>query len=87
MRFKEEEKRERALNDARKLGRKDEWKTVFLAPDLTLKQRQEDKRKEDKRKNEAEVKNAKAREEGKQGKWIVVGQRGRRRVVWRDEEV
>ena len=86
VRFKEEEKKERALNDARKLARKDEWKRVFLAPDLTPKQREEDRRKEEERKKEAEEKTAKATEEGKQGKWIVVGQRGRRRVVWKEEE-
>ena len=43
VRFREEEKKERALNEARKLKRTEEWKTVFLAPDLTPKQREEDK--------------------------------------------
>ena len=86
IRFKEEEKKERALNEARKLARKEGWKKVFLSPDLTPKQREEDRKKEEERKKEAEEKNAKARDEGKQGKWIVVGQRGRRRVVWKEED-
>ena len=86
VRFKEEERKEQALRDARKLKRTDEWKTVFLAPDLTPKQREEDKKKEDERKKEAEAKTAKDHAEGKQGKWIVVGPRGRRKLVWREEE-
>ena len=86
VRFKEEEKKDQLLIDARKLGRKEGWKKVFLAPDLTPRQREEDRKKEEERKKEAEEKNAKAREEGKQGKWIVVGMRGRRRVVWKEEE-
>ena len=86
VRFKEEEMKERALNDARKLARKEGWKRVFLAQDMTPRQREEDRKKEVERKREAEEKNERAREEGKQGKWIVVGMRGRRRVVWKEEE-
>ena len=82
VKFKEEEKKERVLGEARKLNRKNDWKSVFLATDLTQKQREEDRKKEEERKKEAEEKNAKAQAEGKQGKWIVVGQRGRCRVVW-----
>ena len=40
-----------------------------------------DRKEEKKRKEEAEKKTEEAREEGKEEKWIVVGQRGRRRVV------
>ena len=86
VKFKEEETKEKVLSGARKLARKDEWKNVFLAQDLTAKQREEDRKKEEERKREAEEKTAKAREEGKEGKWIVVGKRGRRKVVWKEEE-
>ena len=67
VRFKEE-KKEKVLNDARKLARKEEWKGVFLAPDLTPKQREEDRKKEEERKKEAEEKTSKSKAEGKQGK-------------------
>ena len=40
-----------------------------------------DRKEEKKLKEEAEKKTEEAREEGKEEKWIVVGQRGRRRVV------
>ena len=86
VKVKEAEKKERVLSAARKLAKKDSWKGVFLAPDLTPKQREEDKKKEEGRKREAEDKTVEARREGRKGKYIVVGQRGRRRIVWKEEE-
>ena len=80
------EKKERVLDGARKLKRKDGWQEVFLAPDLTPKQREEDKKKEEERKAEAEQKTREAVVEGRKGKYIVVGRRGRRRIVWKEEE-
>ena len=80
------EKKERVLDGARKLKRKDGWQEVFLAPDLTPKQQVEDKKKEEERKAEAEQKTREAVVEGRKGKYIVVGRRGRRRIVWKEEE-
>ena len=49
---------------------------MFVAPDLTPKQREEEKKKEAERKKEAEEKTKKDKDEGKNGMWIVVGKRG-----------
>ena len=65
---------------------KEDSKRVFVAPDLTPKQREEKKKKEAERKKEAEEKTKKDKDEGKNGMWIVVGKRGQRRVVWMDKE-
>ena len=86
VKIRDVENREKILANARKLARKDEWKRVFLAPDLTARQREEEKKKEDERKKEAEEKTRKVVAEGKMGKFIVVGQRDRRRIVWKEEE-
>ena len=84
IRMKDPEKREKILDGANKLGKKDEWKKVYVAPDMTAKQREDDRKKEDERKKEAEEKTKQAHDEGKNGKWMVVGRRGRRRVVWEE---
>ena len=86
LQVKDPEKRERILDSGRKLAQKEDWKRVFVAPDLTPKQREEEKKKEAERKKEAEEKTKKDKDEGKNGMWIVVGKRGRRRVVWMDKE-
>ena len=46
--------RELIYKNARKLARSDQWKKVFIAPDMTKKQRAEDKRQEMERKSDAE---------------------------------
>ena len=51
---KDAEKRERLLDSGRKLARKEGWKKVFVAPNLTPRQREEEKKKENERKKEAE---------------------------------
>ena len=84
---KDAEKRERLLDSGRKLARKEGWKKVFVAPDLTPRQREEEKKKENERKKEAEEKTKKDQEDGKNGRWIVVGKRGRRRVVWTEKDL
>ena len=85
IKVKDSEKKERILQNARKLARKDDWRTVFVAPDMTMKQRMEDKKQEEDRKKEAEERTRKANEDGKKGKWFVVGRRGTRRIVWEEE--
>ena len=77
------ETREKILSNARRLAKKgDEWKKVFVAPDMTWEQREEAKKQETKLREEAAQKNGEEKDKEKPGKWIVVGQRGRRRIVW-----
>ena len=71
----DDEMRERVLQNARKLSTIEETKKVYIAPDLTPQQREEDRKKEASLKEEAEKR---TRESGK--KHLVVGPRGRRRV-------
>ena len=78
--------REKMLRNARELGRKEEWRKVFLAPDLTYKQREEAKEEERKLREEADQRTTEAKNEGRtEGRFVVVGPRGRRRVVWWEE--
>ena len=80
------ETRERTLSNAKRLARGGEtWRKVFVVPDLTYQQREEARKMEEKLKAEAEEKNRNP-EEGKEGKWIVVGPRGRRRLKWVEEK-
>ena len=60
---KDAEKRERLLDSGRKLARKEGWKKVFVAPDLTSRQRREEKKKKNERKK---------KDQGSGG-WILVG--------------
>ena len=80
------ETREKMLRNARELGRKEEWKKVFIGPDLTFKQREEAREEDKKLREEAERKSDEAKNEGRTGgRYVVVGQRGRRRIVWWEE--
>ena len=83
----DEETRAKMLDNARKLGRKENWKKVFLSPDLTWKQREEARNEEKRLKDDAEKRNEEAakNEGANEGKWVVVGKRGARMVVWRGE--
>ena len=86
VRIADEETRQRLLENARKLARKEEWKRVFVSQDLTWQQREAARQEERKLREEAERKTEEAKNEGRGGgKYVVVGQRGRRRVVWREE--
>ena len=88
VRVEDDESRELLLKNARRLARKDDWQTVFISPDLTWKQREEAKKEEKKLREEAERKNEEAKNEGRTGgKWTVIGQRGKRRVVWWEDRV
>ena len=84
--IEDEETREKILNNARKLARMDEWKRVFISPDLTYKQREESRKDEKRLREEAEAKTNDAKNDGRTGgKYAVVGQRGKRRIVWMEE--
>ena len=78
----DEEMRERMFKEARKLARRPDMKSVFVSRDLTWAQREEARKEEKKLREEAERKTEEAKKEGKKGKFLVVGQRGKRRVVW-----
>ena len=83
VRVEDEETREQLLTHARRLARKDEWRNVFVSPDLTWKQREEARKEEKKLREEADRKTEQAKNEGRtDGRYAVVGQRGRRRIVW-----
>ena len=83
VRFEKDETREQLLTHARRLARKDEWRNVFVSPDLTWKQREEARQEEKKLREEADRKTEQAKNEGRtDGRYAVVGQRGRRRIVW-----
>ena len=74
----------RLLKDARKLSRIPQLKTVFIAEDMTWAQREEARKMERELRDEAERKTKEANEQGKNGKFFLVGPRGRRRLVWTD---
>ena len=81
--IEDDETRARLLKNAPLLGRKTEWKGVFLSEDLTKKQREENSRREVKLREEAEKKNDEAKKDGKTGgSYKVKGRGERRRVVW-----
>ena len=81
-----DEKKEQLLARAGRLAKKPAWKEVFVRPDLTRRQRDEANQKEKKLREEAEKKTEEAKNDGKRGRFIVVGLRGStRRVVWREE--
>ena len=81
----DEETRQKILTNARKLARKEEWKRVFVSPDLTWQQREEAREVERKLRAEAEKKTEEAKNEGRVGKFVVIGPKGRRRLAWREE--
>ena len=83
VRVTDDEMRERIFRNARLLSQDERTKRVFIAQDLTPQQRAEDQKEELERKAEA----TRRTEEAKNGEvFVVVGARGRRRVVRRKEE-
>ena len=81
-----DEKKEQLLAKAGRLAKKSTWKDVFVRPDLTRRQREEANRREAKLREEATKKTDEAKNEGRRGRYIVVGTRGSsRRVVWQEE--
>ena len=84
VRIADDEVRERIFREARNLSRIPRLKSVFVAQDLTWAQREEARKEEKELRELAEKKTEEAKKEGKKGKFLVVGQRGRRRMVWTD---
>ena len=79
--IKDDEVRERIMRDARKLSKIPQMKTVYVATDMTWAQREEARRMEKELREEAERKTQELRNEQKNGRFIVVGPRGKRRLV------
>ena len=85
VKVEDDETREKILDNARRLARKEGWKEVYVSPDMTPMQREESRKEEEKLRAEAETKNEEAKKEKKKGKWVVVGRRGRRWLKWWEE--
>ena len=74
IRFKEAGQKDRVLINATKLRGEEEFKKVYLAADLTKKQRERSKQKEEDLKEEANGRNqGMTGEEKNEWKWVVVG--------------
>ena len=86
MRISDDETRERILRGSRNLARSPAFRSVFVSQDLTWAQREEARKEEKELRELADKKTEQSKNEGKRGKYLVVGQRGRRRVVWTDKE-
>lgn len=80
--IEDDETREKILANARRMSGKDEWKKVFVAHDLTWRQREEVRKEEKKLKDDAEKRTKEENARGRVGKLIVVGQRGKRWTKW-----
>jgi hypothetical protein len=81
----DDEMRVNIFRNAPRLSRMDDTKKVYIAPDLTPQQRDEDRKAEAKLKEEAARKNEEEKKGPGVGRWVVVGARGRRRIVEADE--
>ena len=74
--------KEKVMDKAKNLKGKEKFAKVFLSPDLTKRQRENEKAKEESLKKEAEEKNRQLTEEEKaEFFWKVVGPKGKRRVA------
>ena len=82
VKVEDDETRERLMDNSRRLARKDGWKDVFIAPDMTPAQREESRRVEAKLREDATKQTEDAKKEGKKGRWMVVGRKGRRKLMW-----
>ena len=80
--IEDEETREGFLANARRMAGKDTWKKVFVGNDLTWRQREEARKEERKLKEDAEKRTQEENTRGRVGKYVVVGQRGRRWLKW-----
>ena len=86
VRLEDDETRQKLLANARRLARKEEWRRVFVSPDMTWQQREEAREEEKKLRAEAEKKTEEAKNSGRTGgRFMVVGPKGRRRLAWREE--
>ena len=87
VRVADDEMRERIFRNARLLSQDERTRRVFIAPDLTPQQRDQDQKEEVERKADAARMTEEAKNAGRKELFVVVGARGRRRVVRRKEEV
>ena len=87
VKVEDEETREKILDNAPRLAKKDGWTDVFISPDMTWKQREESKKEEAKLRDEALKRTEDAKKEGKKGRFVVVGRRVKRSVMWWEERV
>ena len=87
VKISDRETREKILQQARFLGRSDEWKNVYVGLDLSAKEREEARKKEEKMKDEAKRKTDEEAKNGRTGgRYVVAGMRGRERwLAWRQE--
>ena len=83
--IEDDETREGILANARRMAGKDSWKRVFVAQALTWRQREELRKEEQKLKDEAERRTKEENDKERTGKFLVVGQRGKRWLKWIDE--
>ena len=81
----DDETRVSIFRNAPRLSRMDETKRVYIAPDLTPSQQEEDKKNEAKLKEDALRKTEESKNGGGEKRFVVVGARGKRRVVEADE--
>jgi uncharacterized coiled-coil protein SlyX len=83
--FETPEVKETVLAKAKNLAGKEKFKKVFLAPDMTKRQREDEWDKEVQMREEVKQKNLEmTEEEKKESEWRLVGMRGKRRLVkWR----
>ena len=82
----DDETRKRIFRNARLLSQEERTKKVFISQDLMRQQREEDRKAEVERKEDSARRTEQAKNEGRKGRYMVVGGRGRRRVVWKPEE-
>ena len=78
----DDETREGILANARRMSGKESWKKVFVAHDMTWRQREEARKEETKLRDDAERRTREENERGRVGKCIVVGQRGKKWLKW-----
>ena len=86
VRVADDETRAKIFRNAPKLSRNESNRRVFISQDLTWQQREDDRKAEAARKQDAAQRNAQAITDGRKVKWVVVGARGKRKVVERPEE-
>ena len=84
---KDDETREEMKKRASNLSRSEEWKKVFIGDDLTYEQREWARKEEIENRQKAEQRTKELKDKGMEGKFIVVGRRGSRRIIWVEERV
>ena len=80
IRVSDDETRVSILRNAHKLARFDKTRSVYISPDLTRQQQEEDRKNETKLREEA-TRKTEEKNGGRTRRWIVVGGRGSRRVI------